>query len=449
MTYNESGFLAKLAVGAKQLVWATYIAASGSSSGGSYQSSISITSVGVDTAGNIVFGGTASDGLVLTKGALQSSYPGGNSGSNGPDAGFVAKLNSSATSYVFSTYFGGNIAFGSPSGVTALTLDSQDDIWLTGGSQPAALLFAASIPQQGPTYIAELSPDGSSLIDGITAPAGAAGQAIVLTPAGLPAALGSAGSLLLSLSGQPASLVGIGNSAGVQVSGYVAPYELVSLYGIGLGPAKALGGRVVHGAFTNSLGGVRVLFNNVAAPLLYVGPNQINAIVPSSVAELTTATVQIVTPHGKLTGPTLSIVPSAPEVFQNGSPTPQGGAAIALNQNGTLNSASNPAAPGSVVTIWATGAGQDNSPDDQDGLIATQLYAPSLPVSVLNSSFVSSDGAYSLEVLYAGNAPGLVTGDIQVNFQLPQSLSAYGGQITCQLQVGAAVSSRFAIFVIP
>ena len=44
---------------------------------------------------------------------------------------------------------------------------------------------------------------------------------------------------------------------------------------------------------------------------------------------------------------------------------------------------------------------------------------------------------------------GLVTGDVQVNFQLPQNLSAYGGQITCQLQIGAAVSSRFAIFVIP
>jgi uncharacterized protein (TIGR03437 family) len=50
-----------------------------------------------------------------------------------------------------------------------------------------------------------------------------------------------------------------------------------------------------------------------------------------------------------------------------------------------------------------------------------------------------------LDVLYAGTAPGLVTGAIQVNFQLPQD----GGQITYQLQVGAAVSSRFSIFVIP
>jgi uncharacterized protein (TIGR03437 family) len=200
------------------------------------------------------------------------------------------------------------------------------------------------------------------------------------------------------------------------------------------------------------VGGVQVLFNNVPAPLLYVGPNQINAIVPSSVAGLNTVTVQIVGPAGTLTGPALFVVPSAPEVFQNGSPMPQGGAAVALNQNGSLNSESNPAAAGSVVTIWATGAGLDNSPGVQDGLIATDLDAPALPVSVLNSSYVSASGAYSLEVLYAGNAPGLVTGAIQVNFQLPLDLTAYGnygGQITCQLQVGAAVSSRFAVFVTP
>jgi hypothetical protein len=237
-TDNGSGFLAKFAAGEKQTVWATYIVAPGSPWTTAYNSNLSIASVGVDGSGNIVLGGTAPGGLATTNGALQSPYPGGQPAYNGPNAGFVAKLNSSATSYLFSTYFGGGIAFGSPNGVTALTLDSEGEIWLTGGSEPALLPSAASIPPNGPTYIAQLSADGSSLIDEITAPAGAAGQAIVLTPAGLPAALGSAGSLLLSSLGQPASLVGIENSAGIQVSGYVAPYESVSLFGIGLGPRE-------------------------------------------------------------------------------------------------------------------------------------------------------------------------------------------------------------------
>jgi len=56
----------------------------------------------------------------------------------------------------------------------------------------------------------------------------------------------------------------------------------------------------VNGSLTNSLGGVQVLFNNLAAPLLYAGPNQINAIVPSGVTGGTTTTVQVGTPDGRL-----------------------------------------------------------------------------------------------------------------------------------------------------
>jgi uncharacterized protein (TIGR03437 family) len=297
----------------------------------------------------------------------------------------------------------------------------------------------------GDTFVVELSGDGATVLGGMTAPAGAAGQAIVFTPNGSPAALGTAGSLLLDLPDQPASLAGIANSAGIQVSSGVAPYELVSLYGAGLGPATAVSGQIVNGLLETSLGGVQVLFNNVAAPLLYAGPNQINAIVPSTVSNGNTASVQVVTPNGTLNGPTLSVVPSEPEVFQNGPPMPAGGAAVALNQDGSVNSASNLAAPGSIVTVWATGAGLDNSTFDQDGLIATSLFSPQLPVSVLDASNENVDGVYSLEVLYAGNAPGMITGVIQVNFRLAENLfDIY--QLACQLQIGSAVSSRFSIY---
>jgi uncharacterized protein (TIGR03437 family) len=182
--------------------------------------------------------------------------------------------------------------------------------------------------------------------------------------------------------------------------------------------------------------------------LLYVGPNQINAIVPSGAAEQNTLGLQIVTPNGTLTGPTLSVVASEPEVFQNGPPMPAGGSAVALNQDGSLNSATNPAAGGSVVTVWATGAGLDNYSGQQDGIIAYGEYTPLLPVSVLNASYANVNGVSSLDVLYAGSAPGMVTGVIQVNFQLPsQNLLLDVSQFTCQLQIGAAVSSRFSVYV--
>jgi uncharacterized protein (TIGR03437 family) len=436
-TFVQSGFLAKFAPGGEQLDWVTYIPLA--QTGPEPESAVSITGVALDADGNVIFGGSAPTGLVLTDGALQGSYPGNPSG----QAGFVAKVNASASGYLFSTYFGDGI-YQSPRG--ALTLDSQGDIWLTGGSDPSALPFPISIPPLGDTYIAELSADGSSILGGITAPAGAAGQAIVLTPTGSPAALGGAGSLLLNSPGQPASLVGVANSAGIHVSSNVAPYELVSFYGVALGPAKALGAQMVKGALTTSLGGVQVLFNDVAAPLLYVGPNQINAIVPSSVFGQDTAAIQIVTPGGTLTGPLLSVVPSEPEVFQNSPPMPAGGAAIALNQDGTLNSATNPASGGSIVTVWATGGGLDSPILGGDGGIPVYLNTPLLPVSVLNASYSGVLGLDSLEVLYAGDAPGLVRGVLQVNFRLPENVfNIY--QLACQLQVGAAVSSRFSIYV--
>lgn len=435
----RAGFLAKFAPGGQKLDWATYLPLTPPNPG---EYSLSITSIALDAEENIVFGGNAPQGLFVTKGALQSSYP-PESAPSDYGAPFVAKVNAAATSYLFSTYFGESL-WESPPG--ALALDTQGDIWMTGGSAPGALPLPGSVTLIGDDYVAELSPDGSSVLAGITAPAGAAGQAIVVMPAGTPAALGSTGSLLLDLPDQQASLLGIENSAGIQVSGEIAPYELVSLYGTGIGPAKAVGGQVVNGTLTRSLGGVQVVFGGEAAPLLYAGPNQINAIVPASVADGDTSPVQIVTPSGTLAGPVLTVVPSEPDVFQSSAPAPAGGEAVALNQDGSLNAASNPASAGSIVTIWATGAGLDQSPGDQDGEIAIDLYTPLLPVSVLDASNVNIEGVYSLEVLYAGNATGLVTGAIQVNFRLPENLSNIG-QLTCQLQIGGSVSSRFSVYV--
>jgi uncharacterized protein (TIGR03437 family) len=442
LEYISSGFLAKFAPNGKQLDWATYIPlAAPLAPIPDY--GISITAIAIDAQGNVVFGGNAPTGLPVSA-ALQASYPSANS-SMDYGASFVSKVDPSASSFLFSTYVGEGI-WESPAG--ALAVDAQGDIWFTGGSAPSVLPVPSSIPLLGSTYIVELSADGASILDAITAPAGAAGQAIVLAPNGSPAVLGTAGSLLLDLPGQPASLVGVENSAGIQVLSDVAPNELLSLFGVGLGPANALGAQVVNGALTTSLGGVQVLFNNVAAPLLYVGPNQINAIVPSGVFGHDTVSVQVVTPNGTLTGPTLSVVPSEPEVFQNGPPMPDGGAAVALNQDGSLNSASNPAAGGSIVTIWATGGGLDNEFPDEDGVIATDLYAPQLPVSVLRDTYENGI-YYSLDVLYAGSAPGMVRGALQVNFRLPQILSGGDGQLTCELQAGAAISSPFFVYVQP
>ena len=86
--------------------------------------------------------------------------------------------------------------------------------------------------------------------------------------------------------------------------------------------------------------------------------------------------------------------------------------AAKLNQDGTVNSASNHATLGTIVSMFATGFG-GMAPQPRDGqLITGALPKLTAPVQVLYAS-------QPLEVTYAGPAPTLVAGVTQVNFSLP------------------------------
>jgi uncharacterized protein (TIGR03437 family) len=189
--------------------------------------------------------------------------------------------------------------------------------------------------------------------------------------------------------------------------------ELISFYGVAIGPARAMSAQITSGVIGTSLGGVQVLFNGVPAALLYAGPTQINAIVPSDVLGQTTTKVQIVTPAGTIDGPALGVQATMPQVFTNST-----GAAEATNQDGSVNTSANPAQPGSIVTIWMTGGGA--APASSDNTINPKADSNPYPVSVLAAN--ANQGASSLNVSYAGDAPGLASGVIQVNFQLPEGL---------------------------
>jgi uncharacterized protein (TIGR03437 family) len=140
----------------------------------------------------------------------------------------------------------------------------------------------------------------------------------------------------------------------------------------------------------------------------------------------------------------LFVAQAQPQVFRNSvedSNFVYG--AIALNPDRTVNSAINPAPSGSVVTVWATGAPTLGYPD---GSIPNgALHAPVLPVSVLTDQLNSFAGLDSLEVQYAGDAPEIVKGVIQINFRLLPG----GPRTTCQLQVGPALSEPFVIYEQP
>jgi uncharacterized protein (TIGR03437 family) len=215
-------------------------------------------------------------------------------------------------------------------------------------------------------------------------------------------------------------------------TGAIAPGEIIAIFGSGMGPDTLVQLLLnASGLVDTTLAGTRVLFDGVPAPLIYSWNKQLAVVVPYSVAAK--SSVQVTVEYsGIVSAPvTMLVTPSAPGIFtMDVSGTGQG---AILNQDGTINSAANPAAKGSVVTLFATGEGQTN-PGGVDGKLAPGVLP--LPAPLLN---VSVDiGAATLVPLYAGAAPTLVSGVFQVNVLVPAN--APSGNASVGLRVGTATS---------
>jgi uncharacterized protein (TIGR03437 family) len=429
---NSVAFIAKITPGGTQLEWGTYLPRAATAVP-LYAPSIAgvpvdtISSIALDASGNVVFAGTAAQGFPISANALQPTFP---SASDESYAGYLAKLDSTGSKLLFSTWLGGATSMDASTGPAGVAIDSGGIIWVTGGAALSSLPAPEGNPLLGEDYITGISADGSSVLSLFTVPDGGAGAAIQTTAAGAIDVLGSSGALLISGT-SAASLLGLAGAPSYTVSSAVAARELVSLYGIGLGPATGQNASITNGVIPNSVNGVQVLFDGVPAPLLYAGPTQINAIVPTETVGRETTTISIVTPTGTIIGPTLSVAPTLPEVFANIE-----GYATAVNQDGTLNSYANPAAENSVVSIWLTGGGaQSYTPDNT---INASLAGNPYPVSILaNNPQIPFPEFTSLEVLYAGDAPGEPSGLIQVNFLLPNWFT--GNEFL--VQIGAATEA--------
>jgi len=200
----------------------------------------------------------------------------------------------------------------------------------------------------------------------------------------------------------------------------VSPGEVVAILGQNLGPADLQNLQLdATGHIATSLASAQVLFDGVAAPLLYSSSTQIGAIVPFGVAgPMSQVVVQY---SAEASAPvSVPVAAASPAVFSS-SGLGKGPGAI-LNDDGTVNSPNNPAAPGSVITLYATGLGQ-TTPPGQDGTVASSvLPAPNLPVSV-------DIGGLPAFVLYAGAAPDLAEGIFQINVRVPELLPSCDGTV--------------------
>jgi len=214
---------------------------------------------------------------------------------------------------------------------------------------------------------------------------------------------------------------GIVNGANL-LSQRLAPGALVSLFGLNLAATTE------HAAafpLPTRLGGSEIVINGRSAPLLYVSPTQVNAIVPNEAAPGDGGVIAR-NAFGQDRGTPMRIEPVAPELFLDGS-----GRALAVNQDGSLNSPSNPAAPLSVVSIFFSGQGPVDPPVPS-GHAAS--FNPLSEVTLPRTAIVAGKEA---RVFYMGLTPGFA-GLAQANVEMPAGLT---GDLPAKLVIGGVESN--------
>jgi uncharacterized protein (TIGR03437 family) len=217
----------------------------------------------------------------------------------------------------------------------------------------------------------------------------------------------------------PAATVTAVNAA-TFLTGPVAPGEIVTVYGTGMGPATLATAPLDASGppLATTLSGAQITFDGVAAPLLYVSATQSSAIVPFAVAGKASTRIDVTYQSKSAGSATLSVAAASPGLFTMAS-SGTGQGAI-LNQDWSVNSAARPAARGDILMLFGTGGGV-TAPASADGEFSTGTPANlAVPPTV-------TIGGVNANVWYAGAAPGMVAGVFQINVEVPGAAPTGGG----------------------
>ncbi|HLX44296.1 MAG TPA: SBBP repeat-containing protein [Bryobacteraceae bacterium] len=470
----ESGFVAKITlsqIAQSPILFLSYL--------GGVTASSAVFGVATDAAGNIyATGSTNSPNFPVTTGAFQTTLAGAPSGTNfqsnlfAGDA-FVSKLNPAATGLaqlVYSTYLGGS----SDEGGISILPDSSGRILIGGTTNSSDFPLTASAFQccsnngKPIGFIARLDPSQtgkaellySSLIGGwngdlllsLTGDAAGTWAAAAMQTHSFDAPV-TASAFQKFFGGQ---FMGIANDGDAYVArfdlavsgplvtqienagglaalpkGVLSPGLLFAVKGSGLGPSIPSGPRLDPGTglVATTVAGVQVLVGGTPAPLTYVSATQINAVAPYEIAANVGGTVPVQVVYNSVPGTVLnaSVIATSPGIinFDDGN-----GQGAIVNNDGSLNSANNPAARGSLISIYATGEGQTN-PAGIDGRLANDtLDALPRPVASVGVTIAG----VPCDIKYAGTAPGGVAGFLQVNVIVPTNIQT--GNIPLVLTIG-------------
>jgi uncharacterized protein (TIGR03437 family) len=322
-------------------------------------------------------------------------------------------------------------------GPTAVMLDSSGNLYISGQTEILELSPAGTITTvQGglttPGGLA-LASDGSLLIaekgTNVILSLGSAGALSTIAGTGVAGFSGDGGRATAAQLNTPSDLA-IDSSGGILIVDStnnrirrltpptVVPPSTPSAAGVTVvNAASMLPGSVAPGEIITIFGSgfvanqTQLLFDGNATTISYSGTSQINALTPVTLTPNSNTEISIVVNGAKVADFNSSVAAAIPGIFTTGNGT---GPAAVNNQDGTVNSAANPAARGSIVSLYATGGGV--------GVSAVGL----------------TIGGYTAQLLYAGPAPGL-PGLMQINAEVPAGFLAPGIQPVV-LTVGTVAS---------
>src|SRR5450755_313907 len=232
----------------------------------------------------------------------------------------------------------------------------------------------------------------------------------------------------------PGSIVNAGSYLGA-----VAPGALAVLYGTNLSDNTYQDVIDSNGHFVTSLHGVTVTVDEVAAPLVYVSPGQINFQMPWEAAPSVAANVQVTRNATSSEIETITIAASAsPSMFfadfTNGVAWMTGSQCAATQCT---------AQAGGVYQLWANGLGPKNAAQ-QDGVPVVFSGGSLAPLEVTGgtANCQLTIGGVSATVLYCGAAPGEIID--QLNFTYPAGVSSSGPYADAVLTING-VAGRFRV----
>jgi uncharacterized protein (TIGR03437 family) len=245
--------------------------------------------------------------------------------------------------------------------------------------------------------------------------------------------------------------------------GSIAPGELIAIKGTLLGPPTPAAGTTFtlnpQGGVDATLAGVQVFFDGIAGIPTYVSPTQINVIVPYEIAGRTSTNITVRYQGVQSAAIPQVVAPIAPSVYTLNATGQGQAAAVNLTGStaGTINGppsgvavqggviTTSPADGGTFLAVFGTGGGQTNPLSVTGSVSPSNTLLPLAGWSEGSNTVTATVGGQPATVTFAGAAPTLVTGVIQINLKLPAGITGNSLPIVITIngvptQTGATVA---------